>query len=403
MPVSRERKIYRNFIISTSMVVAAAVSGVFLNMAVRTGQLMTEGNLIQARVVFNTIALARKWNSDYGGVYVEKKPGVESNRFLQDPDVHAGGQVLTRRNHAVMTRELSGYAAREGLFRFQLTSLKPLNPGNKPDEFEREALQRFEKGAKEFTRTEKIEQRSYFRYMAPLYVERNCLQCHGYQGYKPGDVRGGISISFDIEDLQHKIRENTFWIILFGITTTVSLLGLIYFFTALLIRRLAEARRQIEQIAITDYLTGLYNRRHLLSRFKEEFEKVKRLNIPLCCIIADIDNFKAVNDRLGHLSGDEVLKDVAHLLKTIVRAYDILGRYGGEEFLVILPDTRLQDARHLAERMRVRVKEEVTIAGLTISLGVTAMEAEDETLDDIIKRADTRLYRAKKAGRDRVE
>jgi diguanylate cyclase (GGDEF)-like protein len=285
-----------------------------------------------------------------------------------------------------------------------LTSLKPLNPGNRPDEFEREALQRFEQGAKEFTRTEKIQDRSYFRYMAPLYVERDCLQCHGYQGYKTGDVRGGISISFDIEDLQRKIRANTFWIILFGVTTTVSLLGLIYFFTALLIRRLAEARKQIEQIAITDYLTGLYNRRHLLSRFKEEFEKVKRLNTPLCCIIADIDHFKSVNDRLGHLSGDEVLKDVARLLRNMVRAYDILGRYGGEEFLVILPDTRVEDARHLAERMRVRVKEEVTIAGpLTISLGVTAMHAGDDTIDDIIKRADTRLYRAKKTGRDRVE
>ena len=129
MPVSREKKIYRNFIISTSMVVAAAVSGVFLNMAVRTGQLMTDGNLIEARVVFNTIALARKWNADYGGVYVEKRPGVESNRFLQDPDLHAGGQILTKRNHAVMTRELSGYAAREGLFRFQSDQPEPPQPG----------------------------------------------------------------------------------------------------------------------------------------------------------------------------------------------------------------------------------------------------------------------------------
>jgi diguanylate cyclase (GGDEF)-like protein len=239
--------------------------------------------------------------------------------------------------------------------------------------------------------------------MAPLYVEQECLQCHGQQGYKIGDVRGGISVSFDIDALQRKIDRNTFWIGLLGVTTAVSLLGLVSFFTSQLIRKLADARRQIEKIAITDHLTGLYNRRHLLSRFHEEFEKVKRLDTELCCIMADIDHFKLVNDRFGHLAGDEVLKTVAYLIRTTVRAYDIVGRYGGEEFLIILPETDLENARLLAERMRLRVKEQQTIAGqLTMSLGVARMENEDKTLDDIIKRADDRLYLAKNAGRDRV-
>ncbi len=406
MPVSRERIIYRNFIISTSMVIAVVLSGIFLNMAVRTGQLMTEENLVQARILFKTILVTRQWNAKYGGVYVEKKPGVPTNPYLRNPDIRTvDGRVLTKRNPALMTLELSEFAAREGSFKFHLTSLNLINPANKPDAFETSALKAFDRGTeKEVSRVERIGDRSYFRYMAPLYVEEDCLQCHRKQGYKLGNVRGGISISFDIEDLQRKIRHNTVWIILFGITTTASLLGLIFFFTALLIRRLAEARSQIELIAITDHLTGLYNRRYLFSRFREEFEKVKRLNTSLCCIMADIDHFKAVNDRYGHLAGDEVLKQVAQLLKSMVRAYDIVGRYGGEEFLVILPETRLEDARYLAERIRVRVKEEVTAtAPITISLGVTMMLSGDEGLDDIIKRADKQLYLAKNGGRDKVE
>jgi diguanylate cyclase (GGDEF)-like protein len=406
MPVSREKKIYRNFVLSTSIVIALVLTGVFVDMAVRSRELMYQENLIQARALFNTILLTREWNARYGGVYVEKKAGVESNPYLVNPDVKTvDGRVFTKRNPALMTREISESAAREGRFKFHLTSLQLLNPENKPDAFEREALLAFEAGEQqELSMVEKINNHSYFRYMAPLYVEDDCLQCHGQQNYKRGDVRGGISISFDIEDLRQKINQSTFWIIFFGIFITIILLLLIYFFTSALIKKLAEARMQIEKIAITDDLTGLFNRRHILDRFHEEFEKVRRLKTSLSCIIADIDHFKSVNDRFGHLAGDEVLKQVAHMLKGTIRPYDIVGRYGGEEFLIVLPDTGPTDARNFAERIRACVKQtELSTGDLTISLGVTAMRNEDQSLDDVIKRADEGLYRAKNAGRDRVE
>jgi diguanylate cyclase (GGDEF)-like protein len=406
MPVTEEKNIYRKFIISTSLVIALVLSGIFLDMAIRTRQLFNEENLIQARVVFNTILLTRKWNANYGGVYVEKKEGVESNPYLENPDIRTiDGRVFTKRNPALMTREISEYAAREGLFKFHLTSLKLLNPHNQPDEFETQALQMFERGEKsEVGRVEQINNRSYFRYMAPLYVEEECLQCHREQNYNIGDVRGGIGITFDIEDIQHKLKLNTVSIIFFGIATIFLLVWLIYFFMAQLIRKLAEARNRIENIAITDDLTGIFNRRHILSRFSEEFEKVKRLKTNLSCILADIDQFKSVNDTHGHLTGDEVLKEISHRIRNTIRAYDILGRYGGEEFLILLPDTGLEDAKNLADRIRIRVKDNPIISGgITISLGVTDMQAQDQSVDDIIRRADERLYRAKKAGRDRVE
>ena len=401
----KEKNIYARFIISTSMVIALVLSGIFLDMAIRTRQLLNEENIIQARIVFNTIVLARKWNANYGGVYVEKKKGVESNPYLENPDIRTvDGRVFTLRNPALMTREISEYAEKEGKFKFHITSRKLMNPHNRPDDFEEKALRQFETGAvKEVSQTEMVNQRRYFRYMAPLYIENDCLQCHRHQNYAIGEVRGGISISFDIEEHQSKIRYNTITVVVFGLTTTLLLLGLIYFFMARLIKKLEEARQTIEKIAITDQLTEVFNRHHIMSRFEEEFEKVKRLNKNVSCIMADIDNFKTINDSYGHQVGDHVLKVVSHRIRNTVRAYDILGRYGGEEFLIIMPDTSLDDARGLAERIRTRVKEEqISNITITISLGVVCVQESDRSVDDIIRRADENLYKAKKGGRDQV-
>lgn len=405
MAAMREKNIYTTFIISTSLVIALVLSGIFLDMAIRTRQLLNEEKIIQARIVFNAIVLARKWNANYGGVYVEKKPGVESNPYLENPDIRTvDGRAFTLRNPAIMTREISEYAEKEGMFKFHITSLKLINPHNKPDEFEEKALQQFETGAvKEVSRTELVNRRSYFRYIAPLYIEKDCLQCHKHQNYALGEVRGGISISFDIEELQSKIRYNTITIVVFGIVTTLLLLGLIYFFMSRLIRKVEEARQTIEKLAITDQLTDVFNRRHIMSRIEEEFEKFKRLKKNVSCIMADIDNFKAINDSYGHLVGDQVLKEISHRIRNTVRAYDILGRYGGEEFLIIMPDTSLEDARGLAERIRTRVKEETVYnATVTLSLGVVCVQEGDRSVDDIIRRADQNLYRAKKGGKDQV-
>ena len=406
MPDAKEKKLYRAFLISTGLVISLVLSGIFLDMAVRTRQLINEENVIQARALFNSVILMRKWNANYGGVYVEKKKGVESNRYLEDPDIRAeDGKVYTLRNPALMTREISEFAEHDGLFKFHITSSKLMNPRNAPDEFEKNALQQFEAGqAKESYGIERIGDRAYFRYMAPLLIENDCLPCHGKQHYELGMVRGGISVAFDVDDLQRTIRLNTYFIILFGVTTTALVLGLVYFFARKLIKKLAQARATIEKIAITDELTGLFNRRYILSRFVEEFEQARRLRKDLGCIIVDIDHFKTINDNYGHLSGDEALKEVCNRIKQSVRIYDILGRYGGEEFLILLPAADLEQSWNFAERTRMQVRES-TIMGnqVTISLGVTSLLESDQSIDDMIKRADEALYLAKNAGRDRVE
>jgi diguanylate cyclase (GGDEF)-like protein len=245
--------------------------------------------------------------------------------------------------------------------------------------------------------------------MAPLYVEKDCLQCHAKQGYRLGEIRGGISISFDIREIINIQKTNTTIIVSLAILTIAALLGFLFLFTLRLTKKISDAHQQIEKMAIADVLTGLFNRRHVLERFSEEMTRAKRLKKDLGCVMIDIDNFKTINDTYGHLVGDKTLREVSDILNNSIRTYDIAGRYGGEEFLIILPDTPFQDTLSLAERIRKNIKEspiaqsELTPAiPVTISLGIASMIAKDISIDNMIKRADDGLYMAKNSGRDKV-
>lgn len=397
--------------VSISLTIIAVLSGIFFITTIRTRQLIDEENVTRARTLFNSIILTKKWNANHDGVYVEKKKGVTPTPYLDKAEIKTiDGKVFIRRNPAQMTREISEYAEKEGLFKFHLTSLNLVNPANKPDDFETRALSLFEKGTKETSHTEKKNGITYFRYMAPLYIEKECLQCHSNQGYKLGDVRGGISVTFDIENIRNKLETNTIYAIIFSLLSTSFLLGLIFLFTARLIKKTSGIQQRFEHLAITDGLTGIFNRRHIMTRFNEEFERARRLNKNLGCIMIDIDRFKSINDEFGHLVGDEVLREVSVRIKNSIRIYDVLGRYGGEEFLIVLPDTDFDNTRSLAERIRENVKADMFLTAdmplhihITVSLGITRMTDGDSSIDDIIKRADKGLYKAKNSGRDRVE
>ena len=406
-----EKKSYRAFLMSVSIAVVLSLSGIFWGIALQTEKLFQQQMLAEARAHFSSIVLTRQWNASYGGVYVEKKESVRSNPYLIAPDLRStDGRVYTLINPATMTREISEYADKRSAFSFHITSLKLLNPWNKADKFETGALKEFEAGAREVYAEERMGGRTFFRYMAPLYVKPSCLGCHEEQGYNVGDVRGGISVNMDIDELEGIIKKNLNVILTLGVASIIILLGFIYFFLSKLNRELGLARQTIERLAITDGLTGIYNRRHLMQRFREEFVKTRRLdNNNLGCILIDIDNFKRVNDTYGHLVGDRVLEEIPHIIKDIVRAYDVLGRYGGEEFLVAMPSTNSTDMDSIAHRLRVEIKDTLAArAGLneddeiTISLGVAYIRDEDSDENDMLHRADQGMYQAKQAGRNRV-
>lgn len=167
---------------------------------------------------------------------------------------------------------------------------------------------------------------------------------------------------------------------------------------------LVEKNRQLETLSMTDQLTGVFNRRCLDAVLTHELERCLREGSVLSIILIDVDRFKSVNDTHGHQVGDQVLVEVASRIRSVQRATDTLGRWGGEEFLLICPDTELQDAVALAHSLRSAIAErDFSIIGrMTASLGVAGMHAED-TIHGMISRADAALYRGKKNGRDRVE
>lgn len=410
MDKDKERTIYKRFIISVSLTSVLCLSVIFGIISVTNRKLIYEQARTEARSLFHSIVMARKWNAHYGGVYVEKRPGMESNPYLQDPDIKTlDGRTFTKKNPAIMTREISEYADREGLFTFRIISLVPINPDNKPDGFETRALGLFEKGEKEYIEEKPLKNSRLFRYMAPLYIEKDCLQCHAKQGYRLGQIRGGISISFDIRDIINIQKNNTIITVSLAIFAITALLGFLFLFTLRLTKKISAANQQIEKMAIVDALTGLFNRRYILERFNEEMTRAKRLKKDLACIMIDIDNFKTINDTYGHLVGDKTLREVSDILKNSIRTYDIAGRYGGEEFLIILPDTPFEDALSLAERIRTNIKEALIAQSdltpaipVTISLGVATMIGKDISIDNMIKKADDGLYMAKNSGRDKV-
>ena len=174
-------------------------------------------------------------------------------------------------------------------------------------------------------------------------------------------------------------------------------------------KRILELQQSLRFAATHDFLTGLLNRAEIMAALQREFSRSGREGKPASIILADIDHFKRVNDGLGHAAGDEVLKEVARRLKADLRPYDVVGRYGGEEFLVILPGCDLPNGVRRAEQIRNRVANDPiqTLSGpisATISVGVTVTAfSPDLTEADILQQADVTLYKAKNNGRNRTE
>lgn len=173
--------------------------------------------------------------------------------------------------------------------------------------------------------------------------------------------------------------------------------------------RLRSGLQSVMDMAVVDPLTGLHNRRYLDSHLKVVFERARQRHRPLSLAIMDIDHFKAINDTYGHLAGDRVLQDIANCLRTAVRGADLLCRYGGEEFVIIMPETEVSVASKVSERLREMIAarrfsfgdqhEPITV---TASFGLVGYDESYKTPNDLMHAADIALYRAKTEGRNRV-
>lgn len=173
-----------------------------------------------------------------------------------------------------------------------------------------------------------------------------------------------------------------------------------------------SARKQLEQElflqANTDALTAISNRRHFMDQAEQELRRARRFGRELSLMMLDLDHFKSINDKFGHAAGDQVLQSFVKISADSLRQSDIMGRLGGEEFAVLLPETTLDQAIYVAERLResIAARPIATIKGAvpaSVSIGITRLSDEDLTLDLMLSRADELLYKAKKNGRNRTE
>lgn len=359
-----------------------------------------------ARSVFDFIVVTRRWNAMHGGVYVPIGKHAQPNIYLDDPqrDLEVSPDLtLTKINPAYMSRQIADLlAVREGI-RFHITSLDPIRPENHPTPREERVLRMFERGEQEYGEALTENGKQVFFYMAPLKTEQSCLVCHEHQGFKEGQLRGGISVTLPLVTRVPITR-----LLIGHVATGLIGLGMIGFFG----RQLAQAYDKLQWQAVTDALTGVGNRRSFSERIVSEFDRSRREGDPLAVIMLDVDSFKAFNDTYGHKEGDDALVRIARiLLDALHRPADYCARYGGEEFVILLPNSDLEGALLVAEKVRSQV-EALAIPHekarhydvVTVSLGVSVWQPGDEyTHEELLRRADEALYAAKEKGRNRVE
>ncbi len=221
---------------------------------------------------------------------------------------------------------------------------------------------------------------------------------------KAGSFPLYVIVGFDkvdaLSEWQHRVRQIVAgYLVLFVL---IMLLAHVHL-------KAVRQQQKMKTLAITDELTGIANRRQLISVGQKELQRSLRYHHPMSLLMIDIDHFKRVNDTWGHSAGDQILKSLSRVMVTTLRSHDVLGRVGGEEFAVILPQTNAAGARAVAELLRANIEQsETTIVErnakvrCTVSIGVATLNGEGDSLDALMVRADNALYKAKYAGRDQI-
>lgn len=355
----------------------------------------------------------RIWGASHGGVYITPDERTPPNPYLHVPNrdvITTDGKVLTLMNPAYMLRQIMEEYSRLFGVKGHITSLHLTNPINKPDDWEKAALESFQQGRKEVVDVLNIEGNPYLRMIRPFLMEDSCMKCHADTGVKVGEVRGAISVSVPLTPIHVASLGQKKNIYLFHGTAWLLGMGLICLVAWLSKRESVERTRaeKAEMLANRDGLTGLYNHRMFYSMLENEIARSQRYKRPVAMLMIDIDHFKGVNDTYGHVAGDRILEMLSRIIEQSVRQQDKVCRYGGEEISVILPEANIHNAAEMAERLLVAVEKAVfrDDSGheikITVSIGVAAFPEQAETLQDLVNAADAALYAAKEGGRNRM-
>lgn len=229
------------FILFISLIICCSYGITFYRTSAFQEKLVTEQAVLQARMLFHQLRITRQWIADHQGLFLLKGEGVEANPYLENGSITDDeGRELVLRNPAMVTRELSVYAKQEGMGQFKVTSLKLINPSNAADAFETASLEKFARGEGfEAIEVEQTDRGPYLRFISALKVEERCLGCHGYQGYKVGDIRGGLSIQIPMEQAYLHIKTNNRMLFIIALATIIVVWFTIFLlFDSLVVKRL---------------------------------------------------------------------------------------------------------------------------------------------------------------------
>jgi two-component system NtrC family sensor kinase len=252
------------FIVAISAIIILSYGFLLFQTSHLQNELVMEQARQQARILYKQILLTRQWVSDHQGLFFVKTEGVGENPYLHEAAIRADdGTVFVKRNPAMVTRELSEYAARSGFCWFRITSLNPVNPENKPDDFERQAMEQFEEGLGEYEAITRTSEGRVHRYIAPVMVQESCLACHAEHGYSVGDIRGALSISIPLAWADKVIQKNNSTIIKYSVFSIFAVaLALIFLFNKLVARRIERLSSAMENYPDQDHAVA--DDRHLL-------------------------------------------------------------------------------------------------------------------------------------------
>ncbi|MBW2484167.1 MAG: DUF3365 domain-containing protein [Deltaproteobacteria bacterium] len=252
------------FIVAISAIILLSYGFLLFQTSSLQNELVMEQARQQARILYKQILLTRQWVSDHQGLFFVKTAGVGENPYLQGSSIRGeNGTVFVKRNPAMVTRELSEYAAKSGFCWFRITSLNPVNPENRPDDFERDAMIRFKDGLAEFEAITKTTDGRVHRYIAPVLVQESCLTCHAEHGYSVGDIRGALSISVPLAWADKVISKNNKTIIKYSVFSILAVsLALIFLFNKLVARRIDRLSKAMENYPHQDY--SVTDDKHLL-------------------------------------------------------------------------------------------------------------------------------------------
>ena len=366
--------------------------------------------LSQAKAAIDKDMTYRYLVSGVGGVYIPTDRGVKPNPYLAHiphRDVTTkDGRELTLVNSSYFTRlvhDKEAIIAPKGI-RGHVTSMKPLRSENAPDEWEKQAILAFKKGVSQWTGELSINGEKYFRLMRPRITKASCIECHIHQGYKPGDVMGGISVSVPMKPLLADSEERIFqlwvWHLFFW------LIGVVGLFVGYSLLRRKE--RYMHYSALHDNLTGLPNRTLFLDRLNQRLETAKRHDHTGVVLFIDLDRFKTINDSLGHSIGDQLLQRVGQRLQGMLRREDTVARLGGDEFVVLLSEldsdaeTVVAEVQIIADKILETLVRPHKLGGRELyassSIGVALFSKETSDSNEILQQADVAMYRAKDAG-----